>query len=119
MRGAPGDFFPVVEKLDSDAATVGRDAFELRAGEKLDPLINEGLLNHGRRSRGVVAQEVGAALYQRDATADAAEELGEFAGDNAAAEDDHALGDEIEIEDVVAGPEFGFGETRHGRDADF
>lgn len=106
VRGAAGDFFPVVEKLDSDAATVGRDTLELRAGEEFDPFINEGLLNHGRRSRGVVAQEVGAALHQSDATADATEELGEFAGDDAAAEDDHALGDEIEIEDVVAGPEF-------------
>ena len=106
VRGAAGDFLSVVEKLDGDAATVGRDPFELRAGEELDPLINEGLLNHGRRSRGVVAQEVGAALHQSNATADATEELGEFAGDDAAAEDEHALGDEIEIEDVVAGPEF-------------
>jgi len=67
---------------------------------------------------GMVAQNVGAALDQYDARAYAVEKLSELAGNDSATENDHALGDEIEIEHVVARPRAGGGQSRHGRDAD-
>ena len=55
------------------------------------------------------------AIY--DARADAVEELGQFAGHDAATQHDHAFGHEIEVEDIVAGPAPASGESGHRRDA--
>src|ERR1035438_913235 len=105
MSGAPRDFSPSVEEFDGDAATVRRNALDGRAGEQLNALVHEGLLNDARRVLGMVAQDIPAALHERDAGPDPAEKLRQLAGDDTAAKHDHARGHEIEIEDVVAPPE--------------
>ena len=106
MAGATDAGFATAGEFDDDASFVAGDGGDFCVGVETDAVVAERLLDDLAGGGGVVFKNVFAALDERDLGADAAEELGEFAGDDAAAEDDHALGDEIEIEDVVAGPEF-------------
>ena len=119
MSGAARAGFAAVAETHGHAALLAGDALNRGVGEDLDAFGAERFLNHGGGVRGVFAQELSAALDERDARADAVEKLSEFAGDDATAEHDHALGDVIEIEYVVARPETRFGEARNRRHADF
>ena len=67
----------------------------------------------------MVPQDIGAALHQNNPCADAPEKLGEFAGDDPSAEDDHAFWHEIEVEDVVARPGGHGRQPLHGWHTDF
>ena len=118
VRGAAGASLASLEKSDRGALLRLGDALNLGAREALDALVLESLPDHGGSLRGVIAQEVGAALDERHPRADAPEKLGEFAGDNPAAEHEDAPGHESEVEDLVAGPGGGGGEPGHRGDAD-
>ena len=66
----------------------------------------------------MVTQNIRTTLNQDYAGADAPKKLGEFAGDDAAAKDDDALGNEIQIEHIVARPEGRLGKSGQRRRAD-
>src|SRR5690606_2836342 len=119
MVGAADDTLAGAPEGDGDAAFgVGGDLLDFGVGVQVDALVAESGLDDRGGLGGVFLEDVRAALDLDDARADAAEKLGELAGDDAAAEHDHALGREIEVEHVVAGPVRGFGEAGHGRHAD-
>ncbi len=115
MVGATSDCFAVVDEFHGHAALIPGDALDLGAGEKLDALVDEGLLHDVGGVVRMVAQDVRAALDERDARADAVEELGELAGHDAAAKHGHAARHKIEIQHVVARPERGVMQAGHGR----
>lgn len=93
-------------------------------GVEFDAFVAEGFGDDCGGCRGRSGEDLFAALDLDDFAADAAEELGEFAGDNPCAEDDDAGGDKIEFEHLVAGPcrdliqagNWGCGDDRAGGD---
>ena len=117
VGGTASEAFAGAGEGDGDlAGGVGRDLLEGGVGMELDAFVAEGLLHDLAGGGGVVFEDIGAALDEDDAGADAAEELGELASHDAAAENDDAGRDEMEIEHVVASPEGGPSEAGDRRD---
>src|SRR5688500_15219938 len=113
MRGTARDHLARAEELDGNAFRIAPYALQMRPGEKLNALVAKRLLHDFRRGHRMIAQNIDAALDERNLSSDTIQELRELACDDSAAENDHALWNEIEIEHIVAGPEWRVREPRH------
>ena len=118
MPGAPGHHLAAVREGHGETAPFMGDPPDAGAGENLDALVAEGLLQHAAGLGGMIAQNMRTALDEHHACTDAMQELRELAGHDAAAKHDHTRGDEIEVEHVVTRPERHVPQARHRRHAD-
>ena len=118
VPGAPRHRLAAMREGHGEAAPFMGDPPDAGAGEKLDPLVAEGLLQHAASLGGMIAQNVRTALDEHHAGTDAMQELRELAGHDAAAEHDHARRDEIKVEHVVTRPEWHVPQARQRRHAD-
>ena len=103
-------------EADDEAAIAMLHRLELGIGVELDAFVAECLFDDTCGLGGHLFENVGAALDLNDFTADAPQKLGEFAGDDAAAEDDDFFRFKVEVEHFVAGPARCVSEARYWRD---
>lgn len=100
--GGNGNGFAVVLEGNGFEFSLSFGVQQFCAGKDADAFAAENIFNNGGSVGVEVVQDVRAALDESDADAEPGEELREFAGGGAAAEDDEGFGKFFEVQGAVA-----------------